>query len=85
MVLGLRTQEGGTPPNHPWVHPVSLTILSLGSGAVVCWSQGWQSGGHGPLVSCPCVQEMSSEYREYADSFGKVSTAWLQRPLWKYS
>lgn len=56
---------------------LSLTNPLVGSGAMACWAQGWQSGGQGPLVSCPCVQEMSSEYREYADSFGKVSTAWL--------
>lgn len=28
-----------------------------------------------PPASCPASQEMSSEYREYADSFGKVSVA----------
>lgn len=54
---------------------LSPTIPLVGSRAMACWSQGWQSEGQGSLVSCPCVQEMSSEYREYADSFGKVSTA----------
>lgn len=58
---------------------LSPAIPLVGSGAMMCWSQGWQSGGPASLVSCPCAQEMSSEYREYADSFGKVSTAWLAK------
>ena len=41
----------------------------------------WGYGGRGPLASCPCVQEMSSEYREYADSFGKVSPAGCEAAL----
>lgn len=37
------------------------------------------SGGLGLSALYPSVQEMSSEYREYADSFGKVSVAC---PVW---
>lgn len=33
------------------------------------------SGGPGLSPPYPSVQEMSSEYREYADSFGKVSVS----------
>lgn len=33
------------------------------------------SGGPGLSPLYPSVQEMSSEYREYADSFGKVSVS----------
>lgn len=64
---------------------LSLTVLSVGSGAAVCWPQGWQAGRGSPLASYPCVQEMSSEYREYADSFGKVSTAWLAAAARRHS
>lgn len=38
-------------------------------------------GGRGPSAAILPVQEMSSEYREYADSFGKVSAAGPQGPL----
>lgn len=37
------------------------------------------SGEQGPSTPHPSVQ-MSSEYREYADSFGKVSVTMLARP-----
>ena len=61
---------------HPVFTVAKFTIVRMASFGVLGLAV---SGGPGLSPLYTSVQEMSSEYREYADSFGKVSIAC---PVW---